>query len=674
MARRASLRVAIALAAQFALLAAALSEAAALPAPRRPTLFASYLGEHAKLVARARQLVGDGPTASPAPSPTGWARIRRELLLAPARYIVPATAASLCGAAIDIVRPALRGALIDLAATGGSPLWPLLRRLAAFNAFAWAAAIVSSTLFARARWRLVMLGRARLLRAALESEGVALGGRSAGELVGRLERDTDRLTDAAVHLVDRLAGGGVAVLISLWAMWRIDARLCVIGVLIRSPLTLAITKVAAERVGLYGAVQSEKLAALDRRSSEIVAQASTVQLSGVVDQELAAAAALGDEVVRVIDQTVDAETALRFTKLLLEGVQEVATAALGLGAVRAGKLTVGQYISFIGFLGVWSSGYEHLLGVWQRLEELRRTLAPYFALLDGPRAVSVKQAGSGAREAVASAQGEQQQQQQDGGLRALGRATHLERGAVGAEASSDSACQPDDTGADSQPDAAAVPVPAECRGELLVRDLRYTYASPSPASPADALGSPASSGTPADAPGSPASSVVSLLSGGGLGISAPASLADGGNPAGGGNPADGASTPEALRGVSLRIEAGTSIALVGASGSGKSTLASSLARLLQPSAGSVLLDGVSLEQLEPAWLRAHVAVVPQDARLFDRSLLENIRLHADASDAEVCAAAAAVGVDQIAKALPLGLETACGEGGCRLSGGQRYDE
>jgi len=85
----------------------------------------------------------------------------------------------------------------------------------------------------------------------------------------------------------------------------------------------------------------------------------------------------------------------------------------------------------------------------------------------------------------------------------------------------------------------------------------------------------------------------------------------------------------------------------------------------------VLLDGVSLEQLEPAWLRAHVAVVPQDARLFDRSLLENIRLHADASDAEVCAAAAAVGVDQIAKALPLGLETACGEGGCRLSGGQR---
>lgn len=570
----------------------------------RPTsrLYA-YFNEHARLIARARRLVHDGepegsepqPASSSGGSVSAWSRIQKELALAPVRFVLPATITSLCGSAVEIVRPVLQGALLDLAVSGTTPLGPLLRRLCALNALIWLVAIVSSTLFARARWRLVMAGRARLLRAVLESEGGALGGRSAGELVGRLERDTEKLVDVSLHGAERLLAGAGASLVSLCAMVRIEPRLALLGVLLRSPLTLALTRLAAERVGLYGAVQAEALGSLDKASSELISQLTTVQLHGIVDQEVARAEALGREVVSVVDHTVDAETALRFSKLLLEGLQEVATAAVGLTAVRAGRLSAGQYIAFLGFLGLWERGYEQFLSVWARLAELRASMAPYFALLDAQRAVAL-----GGRAAAAGAAG-------TAGAGAGGR------------------------GGRGEAPAAAKEQPAACAGAVSVRQLRFSYPKRAPQGGAGA-GERGASGTGNE------------------------------QPAGGG---------EALRGVDLEIAAGSSVAIVGASGSGKSSLALAIARLLQPTAGSVALDGTSLALLDTRWLREHVAVVAQDARLFDRSLLENIRLHANATDAQVLEVAAAVGVDEIAASLAGGMNTSCGEGGCRLSGGQR---
>lgn len=541
----------------LAALALLLAAVSGLPASR-PARLGAYLEEHARLLARARRLVRESEEAPRSAGVSAWGRIRQELALAPTRFVLPATAASLCGSAAEMLRPVLQGSLLDLAATGRSPLWPLLRRLGVLNGVLWAAAILSSTLFARARWRLVMAGRARLLRAALEGEGAALGGRSAGELVGRLERDTEKLADVSLHGAERLLAGATAAAFSLGAMARIEPRLALVGVLLRSPLTLGLTRLAAERVGLYGAVQAEALGALDAACSELLEQREAVRLHGVVGQEAARAERLGEEVVRVVDQTVDAETALRFSKLLLEGAQEVVVTALGLGAVRAGRLSVGQYIAFAGFLRLWEKGCEQVLGVCARLAELRTSLAPYFALLDAPRA-------------------------QGGGAPAARHRAPL--------------------------------APTACRGALRVRRLAYAY----PAAAAAERGAPA----------------------------------------------------EALRGVDLRIAAGSYVAIVGPSGSGKSTLALACAALLRPLRGSVSLDGVPLRELDEGWLRARVAVVCQGARLFDRSLLDNVRLHADATDAQVRAAAAAVGVDEIAAGLPDGYDSWCGEGGCLLSGGQR---
>jgi ATP-binding cassette subfamily B protein len=127
-----------------------------------------------------------------------------------------------------------------------------------------------------------------------------------------------------------------------------------------------------------------------------------------------------------------------------------------------------------------------------------------------------------------------------------------------------------------------------------------------------------------------------------------------------------------LRGFSLRVAPGETVALVGPSGGGKSTVLRLLLRFYDPQAGAVRLDGVDLRQADPAEVRARIALVAQDAPLFSGSAAGNIRFgREDADDAEVAAAARAAEAEGFLAALPEGLETRLGERGRTLSGGQR---
>jgi ABC-type multidrug transport system fused ATPase/permease subunit len=129
---------------------------------------------------------------------------------------------------------------------------------------------------------------------------------------------------------------------------------------------------------------------------------------------------------------------------------------------------------------------------------------------------------------------------------------------------------------------------------------------------------------------------------------------------------------DVLRGVDLRVRAGEVVALVGRTGAGKTTLVDLLLRFHDPRSGRITIDGVDLRQIARDDLLARIAVVGQDAFLFDGSIRDNIRFgRPEASDAEVLAAARAAHVDEFARALPGGYDAPVGSGGVRLSGGQR---
>ena len=128
----------------------------------------------------------------------------------------------------------------------------------------------------------------------------------------------------------------------------------------------------------------------------------------------------------------------------------------------------------------------------------------------------------------------------------------------------------------------------------------------------------------------------------------------------------------ALANVSLRIEPGERLALVGPTGAGKSTLAKLLSRLYDPTDGFVTFGDIDLRVASLASLRERVVVVPQEGFLFGGTVLDNIRVaRSDATDAEVAAALDAIGVLERFEELPEGLHTEVRERGSRLSAGER---
>jgi subfamily B ATP-binding cassette protein HlyB/CyaB len=130
--------------------------------------------------------------------------------------------------------------------------------------------------------------------------------------------------------------------------------------------------------------------------------------------------------------------------------------------------------------------------------------------------------------------------------------------------------------------------------------------------------------------------------------------------------------PHAVSDIELDIAPGEVVGIVGRSGSGKSTLTRLLQRLYVPEKGRVLVDGVDLAQVEPAWLRRQVGVVLQENFLFNRSVRENIALTDPALPLDaVIAAARLAGAHEFILELPEGYDTVVGEHGANLSGGQR---
>jgi ATP-binding cassette subfamily B protein len=127
-----------------------------------------------------------------------------------------------------------------------------------------------------------------------------------------------------------------------------------------------------------------------------------------------------------------------------------------------------------------------------------------------------------------------------------------------------------------------------------------------------------------------------------------------------------------LDGLSFTVKPGERLALVGPSGAGKSTIFHLILRFYDPATGRISFDGVDLPKADPADLRRHIALVPQDAVVFASSVADNIRFgNPDASEEQVRRAAEAAHAAEFIDRLPQGYDTQLGERGITLSGGQR---
>jgi ATP-binding cassette subfamily B protein len=128
----------------------------------------------------------------------------------------------------------------------------------------------------------------------------------------------------------------------------------------------------------------------------------------------------------------------------------------------------------------------------------------------------------------------------------------------------------------------------------------------------------------------------------------------------------------ALDGFSLSVAPGERVALVGPSGAGKTTVFQLLQRFYDPQRGTVRLDGVDLRAVDPAEVRARIAVVSQEPAIFAATVRDNVRYgRLDATDAQVAAACDAAFAAEFVERLPQGYDTWLGERGIRLSGGQK---
>jgi ATP-binding cassette subfamily B protein len=129
---------------------------------------------------------------------------------------------------------------------------------------------------------------------------------------------------------------------------------------------------------------------------------------------------------------------------------------------------------------------------------------------------------------------------------------------------------------------------------------------------------------------------------------------------------------DVLRDVTLTVEPGETVAIVGASGSGKSTMASLVPRLYDVTGGAVRVDGHDVRDLTGSSLRAAIGVVSQDPHLFHESMESNLRYaKPDATSDEIVAACRAARIHDTIAALPDGYATVVGERGYRLSGGEK---
>jgi ATP-binding cassette subfamily B protein len=128
---------------------------------------------------------------------------------------------------------------------------------------------------------------------------------------------------------------------------------------------------------------------------------------------------------------------------------------------------------------------------------------------------------------------------------------------------------------------------------------------------------------------------------------------------------------EALHDITFTIQQGKTVGIIGRTGSGKSTLAQLIPRMIDPTTGSIYMNGIDVRDIQTSSLRAHIGYAPQEVFLFSDTIRNNISFGREATIEEIASAARAADVEESIQSFPSGYETQLGERGINLSGGQK---
>ena len=347
------------------------------------------LRDHAALLDRARSLDGaDGDSGGGDSGGGGvtWRRLWHEVReTQQARLVVPASVLSLCLCASELAAPRVRGQVFDAVLEPGARLGtlsPHLRALALLALGGWLANIVSSVLFASARWQASMTGRVKLMDAVLAQEPGFFDGQPPGELASRLITEPDRLQELANRGPERgltalvsLAGGAILMFSTEW-------RLALLAVALRAPLLTQLAVLAGRTVGLYGALQQHTLNQANSLAAEALSQPLTVAALAARPQVLARYRQHVADYLGVIRATLLSETALRFTQLALDSATQQLLLLCGVACVLRGRLSVGALTAFFANADTFARGCRSAQELLHQAFELRPLCARHFALLD----------------------------------------------------------------------------------------------------------------------------------------------------------------------------------------------------------------------------------------------------------------------------------------------------
>lgn len=300
-------------------------------------------------------------------------------------FVVPASALSLGLTATELLAPRLRGQCFDVALLPGaslSAMAPKLRALALLALAGWLLNIISSILFARARWSSAMANRVRLMNSLLAQEPAFYDSQPPGELSSRLLTEPERLESLANRGPERAlnallsAGGALALMLSL------DWRLAIVAVALRAPLIGKLAQLAGQTVGLLGVLQQRALSHANALASEALAHPHAVAAHAARERVQADYAQRCEEYMRVIRATLISETVLRFTRLGIDSLTSLLLLGFGLLAVLRGSLSLGALTAFYAYADSFSDGTQKLQELLHEVYTVRPACARYFSLLD----------------------------------------------------------------------------------------------------------------------------------------------------------------------------------------------------------------------------------------------------------------------------------------------------